>query len=83
MLTSFLPEVVLCCKDGNQKCRNNAFELLNIMANAMAEESSERGVGKFLDKLLVGLVGTTSMIAATILALSSVIHSQEGLYFTF
>lgn len=78
MLTSFLPEVVLSCKDGNQNCRNNAFELLNKMANVLAEESSERGVGKFLDKLLVGLVGTTSMIAATILALSSVIHSQEG-----
>lgn len=75
--------MVLCCKDGNQKCRSNAFELLNKMADVMAIEAGEDGVGKFLDMLLVGLVGTTSMISATILALASVVHSQEGnVYFT-
>lgn len=78
IILEFLPEAVMCCKDGNKRCRFNAFELITHMANLVAQNHGEAGFGRFLDAICAGLVGSTSMIAASILALSSTIHCCKG-----
>lgn len=78
IILQFLPEAIMCCKDGNKRCRFSAFELVTHMASLMVQRDGKDGLGRFLDAVCAGLVGSTSMIAASILALSSTIHFCKG-----
>ncbi|KAK4876177.1 hypothetical protein RN001_012599 [Aquatica leii] len=75
LIRSVVPEAVLCCKDINGKCRAAAFAILNTIGETLA---SHNQLQDYLNMIIAGLVGTTQIMSATILALSSILYNFSG-----
>ena len=77
-LRQILPEVILCLKEINYKSRDASFALLNSMLKLwqkLSPNSPETdSLNEFMHLVMVGLAGSTNMIACTCLALASLTH---------
>ncbi|XP_074031653.1 RRP12-like protein [Leptinotarsa decemlineata] len=75
LIKSVIPEVVLCCKDVNERCRATAYELLNNIGNVFMEHDKMQ---EFVTLLVAGLAGSAQLMSCTVLALASVLHNFSG-----
>jgi len=81
-IRQLLPEIILCVKELNLKSREAAFDLLNSMlrlwqklgVNASEPTTEIDSLYEFFHLIMVGLAGSTNMIACTCLALSSLAY---------
>ncbi|XP_011315321.1 RRP12-like protein [Fopius arisanus] len=73
---AIVPEVVLCIKDLNKRCRTTAYELLNVIADKFLENADN--FKEYIDLLVSGLAGAPIYISATLLALASLTYKYNG-----
>ncbi|KAM0736189.1 RRP12-like protein [Formica fusca] len=71
-LEAVVPEAVLGVKDINERCRNTAYQLLNVIAEKFLDNSEH--FKDYTDMLMVGLGGEQKYISATLLALASLTY---------
>ncbi|EZA47728.1 RRP12-like protein [Ooceraea biroi] len=71
-LQAIVPEVVLSVKDINERCRNTAYRLLNVIAEKFLDNSKH--LKDYMDMLIVGLGGEQKYVSATLLALASLTY---------
>ncbi|XP_012287618.1 RRP12-like protein isoform X2 [Orussus abietinus] len=76
LFKEILPEVVLCTKVLNERCRTSAFQLLNTMAEILLDD--EELFKEYIDMLAAGLGGSPSYCSATLLALASITYKYNG-----
>lgn len=75
-LEAVVPEAVLGVKDINERCRNTAYQLLNVIAERFLDNSEY--LKNYTDMLMVGLGGEQKYISATLLALASLTYHYNG-----
>lgn len=75
-LKTIVPEVVLCVKEINEKCRNSAYQLLNTIADKVL--SVPENFKEYVEILIAGLGGSPSYCSATLLALASITYKYNG-----
>ncbi|XP_043269034.1 RRP12-like protein [Venturia canescens] len=75
-LRSIVPEVILCIKEINEKCRNYAYQLLNTLADKLLKNPED--FGEYIEMLVAGLGGSPSYCSATLLALASLTYRYNG-----
>ncbi|XP_018354107.1 PREDICTED: RRP12-like protein [Trachymyrmex septentrionalis] len=75
-LEAIVPEVVLCVKDINERCREAAYQLLNIIAEKFLNNSEY--LKDYVDMLMVGLGGEQAYVSASLLALASITYHHNG-----
>lgn len=76
MISSVVPEAVLCCCDINSRCRATAFQLLETMCDAMKEN-----LDVFVDIVMAGLTGPPQLVTATVMALTVISKHFKGIFF--
>nr|XP_006820689.1 PREDICTED: RRP12-like protein-like [Saccoglossus kowalevskii] len=77
-------EVILCTKEIGIKARQAAFSLLVEMGNAIIrinqdKKSKAECVGVYIEMIAIGLVGSTTMTSATVLALTRLLYEYKDL----
>lgn len=75
-LEAIVPEAVLCVKDINERCREAAYQLLNIIAERFLNNSEH--LKDYVDMLMVGLGGEQAYVSASLLALASITYHHSG-----
>lgn len=75
-LEAIVPEAVLCVKDINERCRNSAYQLLNVIVEKFLDKPEE--LQEYTNMLMVGLGGEDKYRCATLLALASLIYHYSG-----
>ncbi|KAL3267861.1 hypothetical protein HHI36_007002 [Cryptolaemus montrouzieri] len=75
LIKSMIPEVVLACKDLNEKCRATAYDVLQTIGERLIYQNH---VQEFMAMLVAGLAGTIQLISCTVLAFASVLHNFSG-----
>lgn len=75
LLKSTIPEAVLGCKDQNQRCRLISYEILNTIGDILLKHDQ---MPQYVTMLIGGLAGSTELMSATLLAVSSVLHNFTG-----
>ncbi|KAL7289625.1 hypothetical protein TKK_0016479 [Trichogramma kaykai] len=75
-LKAIVPEAVACLKELNEKCRNSAFKLLQVIGDKFLD--NQENFEEYLQMLIAGLAGTPTHCSATFLALSSIVHYFSG-----
>ncbi|KMQ96335.1 rrp12-like protein [Lasius niger] len=75
-LEAVVPEAVLGVKDINERCRNTAYQLLNVIAEKFLDNPEY--LKNYTDMLMVGLGGEQRYISATLLALASLTYHYNG-----
>lgn len=75
-LEAVVPEAVLGVKDINERCRNTAYQLLNMIAEKFLDNPEH--LKDYTDMLMVGLGGEQKYISATLLALATLTYHYNG-----
>lgn len=75
LIKTVIPEVILSCKDINEKCRATAYEILNTIGEQLIYQDQ---VQEFVKLLVTSLGGTSQMMSCTILAFASILHNFSG-----
>ncbi|GAB1867081.1 RRP12-like protein [Camponotus japonicus] len=75
-LQAIVPEAILGVKDINERCRNTAYQLLNVIAEKFLDNPEH--LKDYTDMLMVGLGGEQKYISATLLALASLTYHYNG-----
>ncbi|XP_032675287.1 RRP12-like protein [Odontomachus brunneus] len=75
-LRAIVPEAVLCVKDANERCRNSAYQLLNVIIEKFLGKPEE--LQEYTNMLMVGLNGEDKYRCATLLVLASLIYHYSG-----
>ncbi|XP_015121144.1 RRP12-like protein [Diachasma alloeum] len=73
---AIVPEIVLCIKDLNERCRTTAYQLLNIIADKFLDNADN--FKDYISLLVAGLAGAPIYISATLLALASLTYKYNG-----
>jgi len=79
-LMASLPEAILCTKEIGLKARAAAFELIVVMADTYLKWQScseSESLSKFIKIVLAGLVGSSHMISATLLAMTRIVYHYK------
>ncbi|XP_011633501.1 RRP12-like protein isoform X1 [Pogonomyrmex barbatus] len=74
-LEAIVPEAVLCVKDINERCRDAAYQLLNVIAERFLD-NPER-LKDYADMLMIGLGGEQAYVSASLLALASITYHHN------
>lgn len=75
-LEAIVPEAVLCVKDINERCRNSAYQLLNVIAEKFLDNSEE--MQEYMNMLIVGFGGDDKYCSASLLAMASLTYHYSG-----
>ncbi|KAL6431993.1 hypothetical protein ACFW04_007436 [Cataglyphis niger] len=75
-LEAVVPEAVLGVKDINERCRNTAYQLLNMIAEKFLDNPEH--LKDYTDMLMVGLGGEQKYISASLLALATLTYHYNG-----
>ncbi|XP_034940350.1 RRP12-like protein [Chelonus insularis] len=75
-LKSIVPEIVMCVKDLNEKCRTSAYQLLNDIADKFM--SSPGHFDDYIQMITVGLGGTPTYVSTTLLSLANLTYKYNG-----
>ncbi|XP_063989401.1 RRP12-like protein [Diachasmimorpha longicaudata] len=73
---AIIPEVVLCIKDLNERCRTTAYQLLNIIGDKFLDDADK--FRDYVSLLVAGMAGSPIYISATLLALASLTYKYNG-----
>lgn len=75
-LQAIVPEAILGVKDINERCRNTAYQLLNVITEKFLDNPEY--LKDYTDMLMVGLGGEQKYISATLLTLASLTYHYNG-----
>ncbi|KAK9890843.1 hypothetical protein WA026_012189 [Henosepilachna vigintioctopunctata] len=75
LIKNMIPEIVLACKDINEKCRSTAYQVLQTIGDRLIHQDQGEDL---IHMLVIGLAGTSQMISCTILAFASLLHHFSG-----
>lgn len=75
LIRSIIPEVILACKDINEKTRLIAYELLNTICDLLLNHNQ---LQEFVTMIIAGLAGNPQLISCTVLGLASILHHFSG-----
>lgn len=71
-----VPEAIMCIKEANKKCRESAYNLLNVIAEKFM--GNEQHFSDYIDYVISGLEGEPNYSSATLLALSTILYQYSG-----
>ncbi|XP_008545740.1 RRP12-like protein [Microplitis demolitor] len=75
-LEAIVPEVVMCVKELNEKCRTTAYQLLNDIADKLMGNGDS--FDEYIQIIVAGLGSTPAFINATLLSLASLTYKYTG-----
>ncbi|XP_066585957.1 RRP12-like protein [Prorops nasuta] len=73
---AIVPEVVLCIKNINERCRTTAYQLLNDIAHKLMKKGNY--LQEFTKMLMAGFDGEPKYCSASLLALASLTYHFNG-----
>ncbi|XP_030626814.1 RRP12-like protein isoform X2 [Chanos chanos] len=79
-IIALLPEVIVCTKEMSVGARKNAYNLLVEIGNAFIRfcGNSKEAMEQYLGHVYLGLTGSVTMIACTVLALTRLVFEYKG-----